>query len=58
MVGHASTVPDLGPSQRHVVRLITATPTEDPLTRVRIWQIEWHRDDALPFDGVATPNPR
>jgi hypothetical protein len=51
---------DADPSRRHVVRLTKAAPAEDPLTLVRIWEIEWHRDDALPFDlrlSVRTAAP-
>jgi hypothetical protein len=41
---------DADPARRHVVRLTRATRASDPLTKARIWDIEWHRDDALPFD--------
>lgn len=41
---------DADPARRHVVRLTSAVQSVDPLTRAGIWEIEWHRDDALPFD--------
>jgi hypothetical protein len=43
-------IADADPSRRHVVRLNRVTKGVDPLTDVRIWDIEWDRDDALPFD--------
>ena len=51
---------DADPQHRHVVRLTRAMPTEDPLTGALIWEIEWHQDDALPFDlrlSVRMPAP-
>jgi hypothetical protein len=41
---------DADPNRRHVVCLTRALPTVDPLTHIRIWEIEWHPGDALPFD--------
>ncbi len=51
---------DADPTHRHVVRLTAATAGVDPLTGTRIWEIEWDREDALPFDlrlSVRTPAP-
>ena len=51
---------DADPARRHVVRLTRATRAFDPLTKMRIWEIEWHREDALPFDirlSVRTAAP-
>ena len=40
---------DADPSHRHVVRLTGAWPAVDPLTGSAVWEIEWAREDALPF---------
>ncbi len=51
---------DADPSRRHAVRLTHVRFTEDPLfpetpgdppgtQRLRLAEVEWHRDDALPF---------
>ena len=51
---------DADPAHRHVVRLTAANPSVDPLTSTRIWEIEWIREDALPFDlrlSIRTPAP-
>jgi hypothetical protein len=43
-------VADADPSHRHAVRLIKVTETFDPLLGgVRLLEIEWASDDALPF---------
>jgi hypothetical protein len=41
---------DADPGRRHVVRLTQAAFTHDPLTKAAIWEIEWDREDALPFE--------
>lgn len=41
--------PDADPAHRCAVRLTRVTPGEDPLTGVPIVEIEWDREDALPF---------
>jgi hypothetical protein len=51
---------DAEPAHRHIVRLTQAVSGVDPLTGTRIWEIEWNREDALPFDlrlSVRTPAP-
>jgi predicted phage baseplate assembly protein len=40
---------DADPSHRHAVRLTKVEPDIDPLTGTLIVNIEWARDDALPF---------
>jgi hypothetical protein len=50
---------DADPSHRHAVRLTTVKttvqtkngpePLMDPVTRESITEVEWHRDDAMPF---------
>lgn len=40
---------DADPGKRHAVRLTRAEAAIDPLTRQRIVEIEWCREDALPF---------
>ena len=40
---------DADPSKRHVVRLTKVERTEDPLNGARVVEINWHREDALPF---------
>jgi hypothetical protein len=42
-------VPDADPTHRWAVRLTRVTPVEDPLTATPIVDIEWEREDALPF---------
>ena len=41
---------DADPARRHAVRLVRAEPAVDLLTGSKIVEIEWHREDALPFD--------
>ena len=41
--------PDADPKHRWAVRLTRVTPSEDPLTATPIVEIEWDREDALPF---------
>jgi hypothetical protein len=43
------TEPDADPLHRHVVKLTAVTPTTDPATGTNIIEIEWGREDALPF---------
>lgn len=40
---------DADPSKRHVVRLTRMTESVDPLDNKRVLEIEWSREDALPF---------
>jgi hypothetical protein len=40
---------DADPARRHVVRLSSVEPGEDPLDGTPIVEIEWHDADALPF---------
>jgi hypothetical protein len=40
---------DAEPAHRHAVRLTKVTPIEDSLTRALLLEIEWRREDALPF---------
>jgi hypothetical protein len=40
---------DADPSKRHAVRLVRVTPTIDPVTQIRVLDVEWGREDALPF---------
>jgi hypothetical protein len=40
---------DADPSRRHAVRLTRATPSLDPLTGTLLYEVEWCREDALPF---------
>ena len=40
---------DADPSHRHALRLTRATRTQDPLTGRRLVEIEWCKEDALPF---------
>lgn len=51
---------DADPTHRHVVCVTRANQSVDPLDGTRVWEIEWHRDDALPFDlrlSVRTAAP-
>ena len=47
---HSGLSEDADPSHRHAVRLVK-TPVEktDPLNGETVLEVEWHRDDALPF---------
>jgi hypothetical protein len=40
---------DADPSRRHPVRLVSVTPTTDPLDGTPVTDIAWHAEDALPF---------
>jgi len=40
---------DADPTKRHVVRVTRVKQTTDPLNGVRVLEIEWSREDALPF---------
>jgi len=44
-------VADADPSKRHVVRLtwVSPNPTVDPVTGNSVLEVEWGREDALPF---------
>jgi hypothetical protein len=42
-------IADADPSHRHAVRLTKAGMTQDPLTGKLLWEIEWSKEDALPF---------
>lgn len=42
-------IADADPSHRHAVRLTKADRTQDPLTGTLLWEVEWSREDALPF---------
>jgi hypothetical protein len=47
-------------THRHVVRLTRVTPSRDPIDGTPLLEIEWHADDALPFDlllSVRAPAP-
>jgi hypothetical protein len=45
----SGTKADADPMHRHVVRIKTVTPSEDPLNGTKVMDIEWHEMDALPF---------
>jgi len=40
---------DADPSHRHAVRLTKADKAQDPLTGTLLWEVEWSKEDALPF---------
>lgn len=40
---------DADPGKRHVVRLTQVTQSVDPLNGIRVLEVEWGRQDALPF---------
>lgn len=40
---------DADPTHRHAVRLTSATPTWDPLTKQLLYDVTWCDEDALPF---------
>jgi hypothetical protein len=40
---------DADPSHRHAVRLTKASRTHDPLNGKLLWDIEWSKEDVLPF---------
>lgn len=46
--GHTSQ-PDADRTHRHVVRLTKVTPSIDPLCDQPVLEVEWSRDDAMPF---------
>ena len=41
--------PDADPAHRHVVRLTKVTQTIDPLFELPLVEVEWSREDAMPF---------
>jgi hypothetical protein len=41
--------PDADPAHRHVVRLTKVTPSVDPLFDLPVVEVEWSREDAMPF---------
>jgi hypothetical protein len=46
--GHTSQ-PDVDRTHRHVVRLTKVTPSVDPLNDQPVLEVEWSREDAMPF---------
>jgi len=41
--------PDVDRTHRHVVRLTKVTPSIDPLSDQAVLEVEWSREDAMPF---------
>src|SRR6185436_21009481 len=41
--------PDADAGHRHVVRLTNVTESNDPVLEVALIEVEWDREDALPF---------
>jgi hypothetical protein len=46
---HTGNPADADPTRRHAVRLNKVAPSWDPLTQQLVVEIEWAREDALPF---------
>jgi hypothetical protein len=42
-------LPDVDRTHRHVVRLTRVTPSIDPLLEQPVLEVEWSREDAMPF---------
>ncbi|HEU4888309.1 MAG TPA: hypothetical protein VFV49_10505, partial [Thermoanaerobaculia bacterium] len=42
-------MPDVDRTHRHVVRLTKVTPSFDPLLEQPVLEVEWSREDAMPF---------
>jgi len=46
---HPKALPDVDRTHRHVVRLTKVTPLVDPLVDQPLLDVEWAREDAMPF---------
>jgi hypothetical protein len=46
---HPAPMPDVDRTHRHVVRLTRVTPSMDPLLDQPVLEVEWSREDAMPF---------
>jgi len=46
---HPAPLPDVDRTHRHVVRLTKITPSIDPLLDQPVLEVEWSREDAMPF---------
>jgi hypothetical protein len=46
---HPAPLPDVDRTHRHVVRLTKVTPSIDPLLDQPVLEVEWSREDAMPF---------
>ncbi len=46
---HPKALPDVDRTHRHVVRLTKVTPSMDPLLEQPVVEVEWAREDAMPF---------
>ncbi len=40
---------DSDPEKRWAVRIVNAEPLQDPVNGEWLWNVEWHKSDALPF---------